>query len=279
MNASLRKTGLGVLGDMPWGTHMCLFYETKNDLFDVLVPYFAAGLQADEYCIWAVSEPLTVEDALQELRRRISRFDSHLDRKQIEILPGREWYLNGGEFDMLRVTGGWYAKVREAELRGFEGVRISGNAFWFDAKYWDDFRSYEREIDKSIAGSAMMVLCTYRLTASRASDVLDVAQAHQFTVARRNGQWNVVEVWHEDDQTVGGLRKKFESLTGREKEVMTLVVQGRRNKQIAADLGVSEITVKVHRGNVMHKMEARSLADLVRMADRLGLSRPTPQPV
>jgi FixJ family two-component response regulator len=72
---------------------------------------------------------------------------------------------------------------------------------------------------------------------------------------------------------VPDVKVHFESLTPREQEVMGLVTAGLMNKQIAAKLGVSEITVKVHRGNVMRKMSARSLADLVRMADVLGIRR------
>ena len=69
------------------------------------------------------------------------------------------------------------------------------------------------------------------------------------------------------------MRAHFESLTPREQQVIGFVTAGLMNKQIAAELGVSEITVKVHRGSVMKKMKARSLADLVRMADALGLRR------
>ena len=69
---------------------------------------------------------------------------------------------------------------------------------------------------------------------------------------------------------------KFASLTGREKEVVGLVTAGLLNKQIAAELDISEVTVKMHRGNIMRKMQARSLADLVRMADLLGVSRSKP---
>ena len=78
------------------------------------------------------------------------------------------------------------------------------------------------------------------------------------------------------DDVVRDVRARFEALTPREQEVIGFVTAGLMNKQIAAELGVSEITVKVHRGNVMKKMSARSLADLVRMADALGIRHTKP---
>ena len=78
----------------------------------------------------------------------------------------------------------------------------------------------------------------------------------------------------ESDNAVSGLMSAYQSLTSREQQVMPLVTSGLMNKQIAAEIGVSEITVKVHRGNVMRKMGAKSLADLVRMADALDLTPP-----
>jgi FixJ family two-component response regulator len=75
-------------------------------------------------------------------------------------------------------------------------------------------------------------------------------------------------------KAVSNLRALYGSLTPREREVMTLVTTGLMNKQVAGEIGVSEITVKIHRGHLMRKMAARSLADLVRMAEALGLHRP-----
>jgi FixJ family two-component response regulator len=76
--------------------------------------------------------------------------------------------------------------------------------------------------------------------------------------------------WLEKEKAVAELRLRFDSLTPREREVMALVVKGRLNKQIAGDIGISEITVKVHRGQMMRKMQASSLPELARMADKLN---------
>ena len=75
---------------------------------------------------------------------------------------------------------------------------------------------------------------------------------------------------------IAELRKRYATLTERERQIMALVVTGRANKQIAAEFNLSEITVKVHRGQVMQKMKAESLPELVRMADRLGTRITTP---
>jgi FixJ family two-component response regulator len=94
----------------------------------------------------------------------------------------------------------------------------------------------------------------------------DLLDAVRLGIERDRGQ-------REIDKATSDLRARFDSLTPREQQVICYVTSGLMNKQIAGQIGVSEITVKVHRGNIMRKMGAKSLADLVRMADVLGLQQ------
>ena len=75
----------------------------------------------------------------------------------------------------------------------------------------------------------------------------------------------------DEERKFADLRTRHESLTARERQVMALLVSGRVNKQIAAEIGISEVTVRLHRGQIMRKMRASSLADLIRIADKIKL--------
>jgi signal transduction histidine kinase/PAS domain-containing protein len=193
MLTEMRKTGVEVVGDMPWGTHFCLFYETRADLLETLVCYCKAGLESHEFCLWVVAEPLTVADAVQALKRAVPDIDQYLANYSIEIVTARDWYLKDGTFDLNRVIGGWNQKLASASARGYAGVRVTGDTAWLEKKDWKDFCEYEESLNQAVANQRLAVLCTYPLAACGAAEILDVVRTHQFAVTKRRGSWDVIE--------------------------------------------------------------------------------------
>jgi hypothetical protein len=193
VSTETRKTGIEVVGDMPWGTHFCLFYETKEDLLEILISYCRAGLESGEFCLWIVAEPLTVEEATGALKDTVPGFSRYLADSSIEIVSARDWYLSGGTFDLKRVTAGWLEKLARASARGYVGVRVTGDTAWLQKKDWKHFCEYEEGLNDAVANQRLAVLCTYPLAACGAMEILDVVRTHQFAVAKRHGDWDVIE--------------------------------------------------------------------------------------
>jgi len=193
MTTELRKTGVDVVGDMPWGTHFCLFYETTADLLEITVSYCKAGLESGEFCLWVVAEPLTVEDATQAMHRAVPNSDRYFSDHSIEIVAARDWYLQDGAFDLNRVIRGWNEKLTGASARGYAGVRVTGDTAWLEKKDWKDFCEYEESLNQAVANQRLTILCTYPLAACGAGEILDVVRTHQFAVTNRRGNWDVIE--------------------------------------------------------------------------------------
>ena len=189
----LRRSGIEVVGDVPWSTHFCQFYQNKADLVELLVPYFKAGLEDNEFCMWITSEPLGVEEARQALEDAVPGLDTLLKKGQMEILSYQEWYLQGDDFNPEIVLEGWIDRLNQARIQGFDGLRLSGNTFWLEKDIWDDFIHYEDMINQFIGRYPMMALCTYSLDKCSASEILDVINTHEFTVARREGKWQIIQ--------------------------------------------------------------------------------------
>lgn len=275
MTHALRKSEIPLMETVPWGAHLALFYETERDLLDSCAAYFAAGLQNNESCLWAVVDTITVEAARQALQDAIPDFDRHETAGGIELVPGREFFCRHGVFDVKLLIENRRDRYRRARERGFDGLRISGNA-WAAASERGQYFEFRRELDRAAKGDAILALGTYELGTSRAMDVLDVARTHHLTFARRRGEWQFMET-PELEQANAHIRrlnealatfwKPFpghESLTDRERAVLAQIVKGASSKEIARELGVSPRTVDFHRANILQKLGARNTAEVIR---------------
>lgn len=189
----LRRTGIDAVGNVPWGTHFCQFYRTKEDLVEILVPYFKAGLDNNELCVWITSEPLRVEEAERALGRAVKNLSKYREKRQIDILDHSQWYTVSGQFEGLAVWQSWLKRETQALQSGFDGLRIAGNASWLEKREWKNFADYEAIGDGSIGKHRIVCLCSYSLDRCEAYEVIDVVNNHQFALIKQGGRWVSVE--------------------------------------------------------------------------------------
>jgi len=172
-----------------------------------------------------------------------------------------ESFATGGEFLKRKPTNDPSCLVLDVRLPQMSGLDFQRRLVETDMQIPIIFITAHGDIPMSVRALKSGAV-EFLTKPFRDQDLLDaIQQALQRDRAERDRQTEIL-----------GLQERYGTLTAREQQVMALVVSGLLNKQIASEIGASEATVKVHRGNVMHKMQAGSVVDLVRMADKLKLS-------
>ncbi len=266
-----------VLADVRDGSHFCAFYESKDDLIDLVLPFFAGGASRNELCVWIMPDSVNAQNAAFHARLALAEGG-------IELYPGREIYFKESRFEREPVLRFWNEKLQQALDAGRSGMRASGDAFWLQSRVWKDFLDYEADLTKAIADKPMAVLCTYPLSVSKAGDIFEVACAHHITIAKRKRKWEVIKGWGIAEAPHPAHQKRIEaleaanrilSLSPRERQVLDGLVEGRANKAIAHELGISVRTVEVHRARLLDRLNVRTTAEAVRMATLASLITPT----
>ncbi len=260
IRVNTRKAGIDILGDVPWGTHFCQFYHTKEDLIDILVPYFKAGLENYEFCMWITSEPLSEKKAKKAMRMAVPNFDRYLKKGQIEIVPHEEWYLKEGTFNIQRVLNAWIDKHNKSLEQGYDGLRLTANLAWIEEKDWRNFIEYEEKMNNVIDKYRMMAICTYSLDKCGASEVIDVVSTHQFALMKREANWELMQKSkpkeRKEIRAVEAIEKKK---LGNNRKLMTI---SRMKYNLMKELGKKILDIRLTR-----KVSLRDLAK------HTGLSR------
>lgn len=193
MGTNIRSSGIDIVGDVPWGTHICQFYDTKKDLTDILVPYFKTGLNNNDFCLWITSQPLEAEEAKEALRRAVPDIDIYLEKGQIEIIPYKDWYLKEGFLDLGRAINDWIEKCNQALANGYDGLRLTENTFWLQSESWNDFVNYEKEIGRVIGSHRMIGICNYSFDRRIETELIDVVSIYKFFLIKNKGRWQEID--------------------------------------------------------------------------------------
>ena len=189
--ASMRESGIGLLGRIPWGTHVCQFYESRQDLIDILIPYIKAGLENNEFCLWIASTPLDVDEAESALSEAVPDLEERKRQGQIEFLRYDQWYVRSERFDPDSVLRGWAEMEATALSRGFEGLRLTGNTFWLEDNDWDAFLDCTRTVNGILSQYRMLTICNYPLVKCSAADIIEVTDTHEYTLVKRGLTWRL----------------------------------------------------------------------------------------
>jgi DNA-binding CsgD family transcriptional regulator len=253
-----------ILSGVGHGSHLCAFYETTDDLIDLVLPFFDAGLNQRELCVWMMPDGVAAEEAAAVAAKR-----------RVGIYRGRPLYMKGPHFERASIVSFWNERLQQALATNCSGMRASGDAFWLQPADWNAFLDYEADLTNMIADKPITLLCTYPISASKAGDLADVARVHHVAIAKRKTDWEIIKGWGASEAPVTDQRRPAEaldaatrilSLSQRERQVLDNVVEGCSNKTIARELGISVRTVEAHRTRLLDRLKVRTTVEAVRLA-------------
>jgi len=176
----------------PANTHICHFYRTKEDLLDLLVPFFREGLARHEFCLWGVTFPLSVEEAKASLEKVVKDIDSYEKTNQLEIFDIGALY-GADDFDAIAVRDGFLNKVKISLSKGWKGFRCDGITSGVKPNDWKNLQIYEEEVTRTLPGS-VTALCSYNVADLTPHQLMNVANTHPATIMKESKGWYIIDI-------------------------------------------------------------------------------------
>lgn len=190
--SSLTDCGLPGIRQIPYGVHMCHFYDGRDELAAVLVPYFRAGLGSGERCMWITAAPLNAAEAKAELRAAGVDVEAGIAKGALVVRDFSEWYAEAGNLKGTDVVDLWLTEEKRALAAGYSGLRITGNVTFLRPGDWDAFMDYEAAVDQAFRGRRIVTLCTYQGADCGAAELMDVTKRHSCTLDRPDEGWQIL---------------------------------------------------------------------------------------
>src|SRR5580692_972494 len=175
-------SGIQAVPYLRWGSHLTQFFGSGNELRDLLVPYFKAGLENNESCLWVTGSAFNAEDARSALRAVMADFDQREQNRQIEIANAEEWYSAGQKLQPNEIVNGLLQREQDALHAGFAGLRTNGNCAWVSRDQWNGFQEYEDLVQKTVRGRRMICMCSYCVNQFQSGESHEVMARHDLVV-------------------------------------------------------------------------------------------------
>jgi two-component sensor histidine kinase len=178
-------SGLAAVPALRWGSHVGHLFEAADELHDVLVPYFAAGLKNNERCLWVTGAPFGAEDARAALKSVVSDLHDRERSGQVQILDGAAFYDPSRPLPSDELVTGLVRRAEDAVVAGFKGLRTNGNCAWVGPQQWAEFQRYESLVQQHVRDRRMICMCSYRPHKLGPTELSDVIDHHDLVLRRR----------------------------------------------------------------------------------------------
>lgn len=176
-----------VLLDMPWGSHICEFYDSKKGLVDMLVPYFKEGLERNEACVWIVAD-LTIQEAKDALSAAVPDLNERIAKGQMKFGHHSEFHTHGGRLRPINTLLDQWGKIATM-ANNSAGFRASGSMAWIkDEENMAEFAAYEDKVHLVINNSRITAICTYPSKLATMFPARELPHSHNKILVKR-GEW------------------------------------------------------------------------------------------
>lgn len=193
MDKKLRDTGIELIGEAFWGTHIGQLYDYKDDYFSIACPYMRAGLLNNELCIWIYSNNTNETEIKKYLNKYIYNLDNYIKTGQLLLKPHFNWYLTANSFNEVRVNEHWLEYITKSTRLGYEGLRAVADTFWLEKCYYRTFAHYENKVNKMMPELPFIVLCLYDENKVDKLQFAEVIKNHSYTIINNENKKEVIK--------------------------------------------------------------------------------------
>lgn len=184
MDYCIRDSGIDLLGDIPWGTHIAQLFEYKEDYYKIMVPFLQSGLINNEVCVWIYDGQDSDREIIEMIGRRIGNIEKYLERGQLRVFRNTEWYLEDENFSEIRVSRKWNNLIQEALDNGYDGLRAVADVTCLLERYWGNFSQYEEYIQKTITELPFIAACLYNTARLGPFEIADIIKNHSYVITK-----------------------------------------------------------------------------------------------
>jgi len=193
MNSNIRDSGIDIIGSIPWGTHIGQLYTSKEEIFDIMLPFIKQGLTDNELCVVVYSDNTSYNEIKDRVSEIAEDVDSYLESSQLQIISYKNWYLEDECFNEIRVSRRWNKYIKSALDNGYAGLRTVADASWLDRCLFMSFSHYECHANNIMHELPVIAICMYDASKLNTFEISEVIKNHSYVITRHENNMELIK--------------------------------------------------------------------------------------